>query len=51
MRQLYRVLVLGSKARGTMIQFAPMSTIKEHIAELARGTDEILPEDGLEAKL
>jgi len=28
-----------------------MSTIKEHIAELARGTDEILPEDGLEAKL
>ena len=34
-----------------MIQFAPMSTIKEHIAELARGTDEILPEDGLEAKL
>ena len=34
-----------------MIQFARMSTIKEHIAELARGTDEILPEDGLEAKL
>jgi tyrosyl-tRNA synthetase len=28
-----------------------MSTIKEQIAELARGTDEILPEDGLEAKL
>ena len=28
-----------------------MSTIKENIAELARGTDEILPEDGLEAKL
>ena len=51
MRQLYRLLVLGSKARGTMIQFARMSTIKEHIAELARGTDEILPEDGLEAKL
>ena len=34
-----------------MIQFARMSTIKEQIAELARGTDEILPEDGLEAKL
>ena len=34
-----------------MIQFAPMSAIEEHIAELARGTDEILPEDGLEAKL
>src|SRR5210317_1592028 len=28
-----------------------MSTIKEQIAELSRGTDEILPEDGLEAKL
>jgi tyrosyl-tRNA synthetase len=28
-----------------------MSSIKEHIAELARGTDEILPEDGLEKKL
>jgi tyrosyl-tRNA synthetase len=28
-----------------------MSTINEHIAELARGTDEILPEDGLEEKL
>ena len=34
-----------------MLQFAPMSTINEHIAELARGTDEILPEDGLEEKL
>ena len=51
MPQLYRLLVFGSKARGTVIQFALMSTIKEHIAELARGTDEILPEDGLEAKL
>ena len=28
-----------------------MSSIKDHIAELSRGTDEILPEDGLEAKL
>jgi len=28
-----------------------MSSIKEQIAELGRGTDEILPEDGLEAKL
>ena len=28
-----------------------MSSIKEQIAELSRGTDEILPEDGLEAKL
>ena len=28
-----------------------MSTIKEQIAELSRGTDEVLPEDGLEAKL
>ncbi len=28
-----------------------MSTIKGQVAELARGTDEILPEDGLEAKL
>ena len=28
-----------------------MSGIKEHIAELSRGTDEVLPEDGLEAKL
>ncbi len=28
-----------------------MSNIKEQIAELSRGTDEILPEDGLEAKL
>jgi tyrosyl-tRNA synthetase len=28
-----------------------MSGIKEQIAELSRGTDEILPEDGLEAKL
>ena len=28
-----------------------MSSIKQQIAELARGTDEILPEDGLEAKL
>ena len=28
-----------------------MSSIKEHIAELTRGTDEVLPEDGLEAKL
>jgi tyrosyl-tRNA synthetase len=28
-----------------------MSTIKEQIAELSRGTDEILPEDGLETKL
>ena len=34
-----------------MLQFAPMSGIKEQIAELSRGTDEILPEDGLEAKL
>ena len=34
-----------------MIQFARMSTISEQVAELARGTDEILPEDGLEAKL
>ncbi len=34
-----------------MLQFAPMSSIKEQIAELSRGTDEILPEDGLEAKL
>jgi tyrosyl-tRNA synthetase len=28
-----------------------MSTINEQIAELSRGTDEVLPEDGLEAKL
>jgi len=28
-----------------------MSSIKEQIAELSRGTDEILPDDGLEAKL
>ena len=28
-----------------------MSTIKEQIAELSRGTDEVLPEAGLEAKL
>ena len=28
-----------------------MSTFKEQIAELSRGTDEVLPEDGLEAKL
>jgi tyrosyl-tRNA synthetase len=28
-----------------------MSTIKEQIAELSRSTDEVLPEDGLEAKL
>ncbi len=28
-----------------------MSTIKGQVVELARGTDEILPEDGLEAKL
>ncbi len=28
-----------------------MSTIKEQIAELSRGTDEVLPEDGLAAKL
>ncbi|MBT8081472.1 MAG: tyrosine--tRNA ligase [Gammaproteobacteria bacterium] len=28
-----------------------MSSIKEQIAELKRGTDEVLPEDGLEAKL
>ncbi|MBT8106995.1 MAG: tyrosine--tRNA ligase [Gammaproteobacteria bacterium] len=28
-----------------------MSGIKEQVAELSRGTDEILPEDGLEAKL
>ena len=28
-----------------------MSDIKEQIAELCRGTDEVLPEDGLEAKL
>ena len=34
-----------------MLKFAPMSSIKEQIAELSRGTDEILPEDGLEAKL
>ena len=28
-----------------------MSSIKEQIAELSRGTDEVLPDDGLEAKL
>ena len=28
-----------------------MSSIKEQIAELTRGTDEVLPDDGLEAKL
>ncbi len=28
-----------------------MSSIKEQVAELSRGTDEILPEDGLEGKL
>ena len=28
-----------------------MTGIKEQLAELARGTDEVLPEDGLEAKL
>jgi tyrosyl-tRNA synthetase len=28
-----------------------MSSIEEQIAELSRGTDEVLPEDGLEAKL
>jgi tyrosyl-tRNA synthetase len=28
-----------------------MSSIKDQIAELSRGTDEVLPEDGLEAKL
>ena len=28
-----------------------MSSIKDQIAELTRGTDEVLPEDGLEAKL
>jgi tyrosyl-tRNA synthetase len=30
---------------------AAMSDIKHQLAELARGTDEVLPEDGLEAKL
>ncbi len=35
-----------------MVQFAPaMASIKQQIAELNRGTDEVLPEDGLEAKL
>ena len=34
-----------------MLKFAPMRNIKDQIAELSRGTDEILPEDGLEAKL
>ncbi len=33
------------------LQFAPMSSIEEQIAELTRGCDEVLPEDGLEAKL
>ncbi|MGB5510291.1 MAG: tyrosine--tRNA ligase, partial [Woeseiaceae bacterium] len=28
-----------------------MSGIREHIAELSRGADEVLPEDGLTAKL
>ena len=28
-----------------------MTAIKEQIAELSRGTDEVLPESGLEAKL
>lgn len=28
-----------------------MSNIKEQLAELTRGTDEVLPEDGLAAKL
>ena len=34
-----------------MLQFAPMSSTKDQIAELCRGTDEVLPADGLEAKL
>ncbi len=34
-----------------VLQFAPMSRIKEQLAELSRGTDEILPEDGLAEKL
>ena len=34
-----------------MLQFAEMTSINEQIAELCRGTDEVLPEDGLEAKL
>ncbi len=34
-----------------VLQFAPMSSIMEQVAELSRGTDEILPEDGLEGKL
>ena len=28
-----------------------MTSIKEQLAELTRGTDEVLPENGLEAKL
>jgi tyrosyl-tRNA synthetase len=34
-----------------MLQFAEMTSINEQIAELCRGTDEVLPEDGLEEKL
>ncbi len=34
-----------------MLQFRPMASIKEQLQELTRGTDEILPEGGLEAKL
>ena len=34
-----------------MLQFAAMSSIKRQLAELSRGTDEVLPGEGLEAKL
>jgi tyrosyl-tRNA synthetase len=33
------------------IPIEPMTTIKEQLTELVRGSDEVLPQDGLEAKL
>jgi tyrosyl-tRNA synthetase len=59
---LYRLLFFRSKVpdsatvRRIAVTAAPphkrkMSSIQDHIAELTRGTDEVLPEDGLEAKL
>jgi len=48
-----RMLQFRSRERGTHQagSFTLMTAIKEQIAELSRGTDEVLPESGLEAKL
>jgi len=45
------VSYFGGQNSARMLQFAPMRSTKDQIAELSRGTDEVLPEDGLEAKL